>query len=62
MAVRSRLVRLSDATILTEETDTPRLTVPMKLPWLVKVMVELPGVPEMKSRLAGLAVILKSST
>ncbi len=56
------LDRLSDATGPAGETDTARVTFPVKPLWLARVTVETPDAPDWIIKMLGLEVILKSAT
>jgi hypothetical protein len=56
------LAKLSDAVGPGGETDTVRLTFPVKPLWLFKDTVETPDEPDGMVRIVGLELIMKSPT
>jgi len=56
------LAELNDAVGPEGETDTTRLTFPVKPLWLFKATVETPDEPDWIVRMVGLELIMKSPT
>jgi len=61
-AARTMLAELNDAVGPEGETDTTRLTFPVKPLWLFKATVETPDEPDWIVRMVGLELIMKSPT